>query len=894
MIKEFFGKNLKPQRKQTVTAIALILILTVSAFMAITPAANAHTPAWTIPTYAYIVASPDRVGVGQTMALVFWLNWVPPGSGGTVGDRWRNLTVEVTTPNGNKQTLGPFTSDPIGGGYSAFTPDQIGTYTFKFSFQGQVPSMIGPTGQISVNNALWAFINDTFLPSSAQTTLTVQQQPIVLNPGYPLPTNYWTRPIEGQNTNWATIASNWLGNEPGVTYNTQPDGIAPNSPHVMWTKPLQDGGVVGGTYPGVTYYAGDSYEIRFGNPMVIHGRLYYPLPLGSAQTGGGYVCVDLVTGAQIWWQNWTTSLPAFSQIYEYETINQHGVLPTGILWRTSGTTWMAYDSLTGSWLYNLTDVPSGNNYYGPTGDITHYVLNSNNKWLALWNNSQHNVGLEISTDAFGGVSANALQWRPNGKSVNMSKAYSWNVTIPASIPSGVSINYVIPDDLILCNTATQAIGGNAAFGTTTYTVFAISLKPSTRGQLLWSKVYNPPEGNITRQIGPVDKQNRVFTTIDKETMQWSGYSLDNGTLLWGPVGTNLRGYMFYDSRSGGAGSSQSIYQGKLYHAGFDGIVYCYDTTNGKLLWTYGTGGPGNSTFSGLENVWGYTPTFLGAFADGKVYTFTQEHSVNTPIYKGALIRCLNATTGKEIWTLPGFASSTSFYSRLGAIADGYLAYFNTYDGLVYAVGKGPSALTVSAPQTAVPKGTPLLIQGTATDQSAGAKQKVQDSEFSVVPAMSDASMSEWMQYIYMQKPKPTNATGVSVHLTAIDPNGNFQEIGTTNSNALGNYAIPWTPPVSGVYTVTAKFEGSNSYFGSEAGIAFVVSEAASTAPAATPTPTQTAAPTSSPVQTVSPTASPSQAPQPTSGVPTTTYIAIAAAVIVIAVIAAAVVLRRRK
>jgi outer membrane protein assembly factor BamB len=880
--------------KRLVFSIVALLLLTISAFSAILPITNAHTPAWTIPTYAYVVASPDHIGVGQPIALVFWLNWVPPGSGGTGGDRWRNLTVEVTKPNGDKQTLGPFISDPIGGGYSAFVPDQVGVYTVKFNFPGQVPSLIGPTGVVSVNNALWDYINDTFLPSTATTTFTVQQQQIQLLPGLPLPTNYWTRPIEGQNTNWATIASNWLGNEPAVTYNIQPNGIAPNSPHVMWVKPLQDGGVVGGTYPGVTYYEGDSYEMRFNNPMVIDGRLYYPLPLGSGQTGGGYACVDLRTGQQIWWQNWTTSLPAYGQIYDYESINQHGVLPTGILWRTTGTTMMAFDSLTATWLFNLTGVPSGNNYYGLSGEITRYVLNTSNKWLALWNNTAaHDETL--STDPNDTTSTNFLQWRPNGKNIDASKAYSWNVTLPSSIPTGSAINYVIPDDLLLCNTPTQFLGGNVAFGTIPYTVYAISLRPSTRGQILWSKQYDPQPGNITRQIGPVDTLNRVFTTIDKETMQWSAFSIDSGALVWGPVGTNLRGYTYYDSRGAGAGSSQSIYQGKLYVGGFNGLVYCYDTKNGKLLWTYGNGGPGNSTFAGLENVWGYDPTFLGGFADGKVYTMTQEHSVNTPIYQGALVRCLNATNGAEIWTLPGFASSTSFYSRLGAIADGYLSYFNTYDGQVYTIGKGPSALTVSAPQTAVPSGTKVLIQGTATDQSAGAKQKVQTGEFSSVPAMSDASMSAWMQYIYMQKPKPTNATGIKVHLTATDPNGNFQEIGNAISNTLGNYAIQWTPPVPGLYTITATFEGSNSYFGSQAGTSLIVSEAASPAPVVTPAPTQTAAPTPTiPAQTVTPSLSPSLAPQPTSGVPTTTYIAIAAAVIIIALIAAAIVLRKRK
>ncbi len=875
-------------------SVGLLFFLIAFSTVAALPSVGAHTPPWTIPTYAYIVASPDRIGVGQTIALIFWLNWVPPGAGGAAGDRWRNLMVEITKPNGDKQTLGPFNSDPIGGAYSAFVPDQVGTYTAKFTFKGQVPSLVGPTGIVSVNPSQWDYINDTFLPSTATTTFTAQSQPLTLIPEYPGPLNYWTRPIEGQNTNWATIASNWLGNEPALTYNVQPYGIAPNSPHVMWTRPLQDGGVAGGPFPGVTYYAGDSYEMRFGNPMVIYGRLYYPLPLGSAQNGGGYISVDLRTGQMIWWQNWTTMLPTFGQIYDYESINQHGVLPTGILWRTTGTTMMAYDALTASWLFNLTGVPSGNNYYSDDGAITRYVLNTNGDWLALWNNTfAHDETL--ASDPKDVLSTNYFQWRPNGKNIDASKAYSWNVTIPASIATGATINYVLPNDLILLNTPTTFVGGNNVFGTIPYTVYAISLKPATRGQLLWSKTYEPLPGNVSRQIGPVDPVNRIFTTIDKETMQWSGFSLDNGNLVWGPVGSNLRGYAYYDSRGGGAGSSQSIYQGKLFIGGFNGIIYCYDTKNGKLLWVYGTGGPGNSTFSGLENVWGYDPTFLGGFADGKLYTMTQEHSVNTPIYKGALIRCLNASTGQEIWTLPGFASSTSFYSRLGAIADGYIAYFNAYDGQVYCLGKGPSATTVSAPDTAVASGTKVLIQGTVTDQSAGAKQKVADGEFSTVPAMSDQSQSDWMQYIYMQKPKPTNATGVQVHITATDPNGNYQDVGFATSNSLGNFAISYTPPVPGMYTINAKFEGSNSYYQSEAGTALIVSEAVTTSPAVVPTPTQGQPTPTAVIPTPLTTPTPTQAPQPPgSPAPTTTYIAIGVAVIAIVAVAAAMVLRRRK
>ncbi len=149
------------------------------------------------------------------------------------------------------------------------------------------------------------------------------------------------------------------------------------------------------------------------------------------------------------------------------------------------------------------------------------------------------------------------------------------------------------------------------------------------------------------------------------------------------------------------------------------------------------------------------------------------------------------------------------------------------------------------------------------------------------------------EYLYMQKPQPTNATGVDVKLTAIDPNGNFQDICTAATDLNGNYGLTWTPPVQGVCHITATFAGSNSYWGSEQTTYLAVGAAPSPQP--TSTPTQTVAPTTTapPTQTpVSP--SPSIAPQPTSGIPTTTYIAIVAAVVIIAVIAASLVLRRRK
>ena len=52
-----------------------------------------------------------------------------------------------------------------------------------------------------------------------------------------------------------------------------------------------------------------------------------------------------------------------------------------------------------------------------------------------------------------------------------------------------------------------------------------------------------------------------------------------------------------------------------------------------------------------------------------------------------------------------------------------------------------------------------------------------------LPCVSDASMSQFMEAVYMQQPMPTNTTGVQVTLTAIDPNHNLINIGTTTTDS---------------------------------------------------------------------------------------------------------------
>src|SRR3989337_2706888 len=120
---------------------------------------------------------------------------------------------------------------------------------------------------------------------------------------------------------------------------------------------------------------------------------------------------------------------------------------------------------------------------------------------------------------------------------------------------------------------------------------------------------------------------------------------------------------------------------------------------------------------------------------------------------------------------------------------------------MYAFGKGETATTVSIQQDVIANGASVLIEGTVTDQSSGAKD---------TPAISDESMGPWMEYLYMQWPMPTNATGVPVLLQAMRSDGTIIDIGHVTSDIMGHYEFLWNPPDTDTYKILATFAGSES------------------------------------------------------------------------------------
>jgi hypothetical protein len=238
--------------KPKTASTALILMLTFSATILALPIVSAHDPPINIKTYAFLSLAPTPAAVNQPVFVYMWLSFFPPTAVGQWGDRWHDFKVEITSPSGNQETLGPFTSDPVGIAYSTYIPNEVGTYTFVFSFPGETlagddPPPSGARGQI--------YIGDYFEPSSAEQTLTVLEDPIETWQEPPLPTDYWYRPIDAQNREWYRIAGNWLMGR-GQPYDTidydynsfNPYTAAPNTAHIVWTKELTFGGVVGGQW----------------------------------------------------------------------------------------------------------------------------------------------------------------------------------------------------------------------------------------------------------------------------------------------------------------------------------------------------------------------------------------------------------------------------------------------------------------------------------------------------------------------------------------------------------------------------------------------------------------------------------------------------------------------
>ena len=353
----------------------------------------------------------------------------------------------------------------------------------------------------------------------------------------------------------------------------------------------------------------------------------------------------------------------------------------------------------------------------------------------------------------------------------------------------------------------------------------LSLVPGSVGTVISRQEFTPPSsvgGTEAVTLTGVYPDDGMILFQKAKTMERFGISMDTGQLVWtSPPEVQFQYY----------GMGQNYYNGTLFSYGYGGVITAYDVKTGNILWTY------EPTSIGTESAYGGNyPLGVAVISDGKLYTVTGEHSPTQPLMRGPNLRCIDAATGKEVWKILGFFGGMSPTSPNIIMADGILVGLNYFDNQLYAFGKGPSATTVTTQNDVSVLGNQVMVKGTVTDQTTSGRRNTNDVlQFSLAgtPAISDKDMSAWMEYKYMQQAKPTNATGVSVTLTAIDPNGNMVPVGSTTSDMNGNYAFPYTPEVPGTYQIIADFAGSNAYGPSTATTYITVQDA----PSATATPT---------------------------------------------------------
>jgi len=833
--------------KKLATAM-LLFIFVASALTAISvKSVQAQPPP--MKTYSIVDAIPDKVGVGETVLLKTGISEAL----NTADYGWTGLTLVVTKPDGTNTTLGPFKTDSTGSTFTQYTPDQVGTYTITSYFPQQtMPVTTIVMERMDMSPTDFVIPQGTvMLASSASCTLLVTSEPSPHYPDQPLPAEYWTRPIDDQLRSWFSISGNWV---------TRPDNsealyneYAPDTPHILWAEELTTGGMAGGLYQGdvmAGMNSGDAYEGKFSNSVILNGILYYNTGPAAGVYGALGSCnikaVNLHTGQTLWEKK--DSVLAFGQEMYWNSYNVDAMY--SYLYTTSSrpenasdpysrtiTSWTAYDPFDGAYCFTFDDVPSGQaTVRGPSGEILIYQIDYTHNRMKLWNSTLAGLsagGAKIDDPSYGSWASNVML-----KTMNVSGrgCYSWDVSIPAGLTASNSFFSPILkvyDDRVVSMFANY----------THVRVWALKTEGLTNTSTSTTKLFDewwsaPSEWlagkNTLHYVGASNYVHDakygdgVIGIWDKELRTHYGFSVTTGKYLWATSSE------FYSDMYGWGNAEHTWYYayGKLYSVGVGGILYAYDLSTGKTAWTYNMSDPYGEPVTGT-NWWGW----IDLIVDGKIYIGTLEHSAENPLPRGAPYICVNATDGSEIFRINGLMRETRWGGN-PIIGDSIIAGMDTYDQRIYAMGKGPSTLTVAASPKVSVQGSSVLVEGTVMDNSPGTQSDALKLRFpNGVAAVSDASQSQWMLYLYKQFAAPNNATGVPVTISVLDANGNYRTIGTTTSDSTGAYSFSWVPDIPGKYTLYATFAGSLSYYPSAAETAFVVDQPAATAaPVATQPP----------------------------------------------------------
>jgi hypothetical protein len=820
------------QKKSRLSAILIITFLVFSAFALISIPIQAQDeyenmqegggvplPAGVTPdvresTRAFLSFRPNPVGVGQTVLVNLWVN---PAL--HVSRYHKDYKVTITDSAGNEQIryLDSYRADTTA--WFEFEPDKIGEWTLKFDFAGDY----FPPGNYTVFTGGYegarveTFTRSVYYePSStAEQTLTVQEDIVYSWPEAELPTDYWTRPISLEKREWWTIAGGYPGTgyygggsvwdelypdtNPrwSATYDFHPWVQGPNTAHIVW-KRLDD---IAGLIGGYAYHYGTT--ARIGNPSLVYaGRCYQSLtvPIDGVPTSCA-VCYDLRTG----------------EMYYTIPTSEGGVTPNIISYNAPGTGSVPGAEAQTTYSVELLSISGGNlNKVNPnTGAVSSYSIAPLTGSGGTYYTNQEVMDIQdLGADA-GENRYRLIKWTTAGSSRTFADRIISNTTYARSSFTSTEYADDVPRGSYRFNMALLAdfnVGIGVTVGgmgydvkpespTKVYEAMRIQAYNLETGEEIWDKIVDEPL--YSRSCYMADHGKIAVLT---QNGYFYAYDLASGNLAWK---SEMMDYP-WAAASFGAYALQSAY-GMLFRQAYNG-VYAFDWDDGSIVWHYEAPSLAvyESPYINAEGKGTYPFNGGATIADGKMYVYNTEHTASWPMTRGWALHCINITNGELVWKIGNPMS-------YGAIADGYLTAANSWDGYLYVFGKGKSETTVTGPLSNVAKGSPITITGTVLDMSPAQQG---------TPCVSKDSMALQMEYLHLQRPiggiwNNETITGVPVKLTAMASDGSYIDLGTTvTSGYYGTFGLAWTPENEGTYEIVASFEGDDSY-GSSGASTFV-------------------------------------------------------------------------
>lgn len=763
---------------------------------------------FTVKTVPYISVRPSTVGLSQQILVNTWIIPAPNNQ-----RAFTDLKITITKPDSTQDIITMDSYPADGTAWFEYVVDQVGEWKFKFDF----PGMYFPAGRYLAGEIITAstggivYTSAYYEPSStAETTITVQNEMISSLPESPLPTDYWTRPISYDNRDWWTIAGNypWHGPGGGSTwdalypdttpywndrYRFTPYVQGPNTAHIAWKRTDN----LGGLMQFGTDQKPFTLTTAMGIPSIIYmGRCYQGITKTTLDGDATTVlqCYDIRTG-QIYWERKDVPAPT---VIEYDKgtpetaggeARQMGNTGAVNLLYIGGGRLIKYNPATGATVGNYSIEPltgSGGTYY-----MNGYVLGI------------QNLGANVSADE----RYRLINWTTIGRSDTLAGRVISNTSFArSSFPSvndwNLGVGVVMSKSMV-----------SGAPDKTTVTAFSL-----ITGMQLWNTTVD--EWTYSGSCAVAD-HGKVAVLMEQG--YWMAWDINTGNLAWK---SEKMAYPWGEPGYGGY-TVQSAY-GMLFRESYDGI-YATDWDTGETVWKYVAPAASPYETPYTESAGGQTVYSFDSHAnilDGKMYVLNNEHTPTSPITRGWGVHCINITDGTLVWKMQG----PWIWSAPGPAADGYLTVPSA-DGTLYVYGKGQSKTAVTAPETSIAVGEKAIIKGTVLDLSPGQPN---------TPCVSEESMATQMEYLHMQHPidgfyHNLTITGVPVSIDAVDPNGNSVHIGDVITEGYsGTFGFEWQPEIAGKYQITATFLGDDSYGSSFATTYATVSET----PVATPTPTQ--------------------------------------------------------